>query len=223
MSCRGFRGRLIIINIYTCHNSIKQLSYHEGVRLMMPNCHLAFQVNAENFNSCGPVSVSIFVQFFFQLMCILCHYHFFLQSIPSIYTSLGKTVLFCIVQANSFLQFFLVSPQILASPFLFNVRSFLSVSSRLFINLIIVIKSPLSLLSFSVVRCISINLSSYVRSFNSGTILIAILLSVVPWELLAVSYCWYMPVRMICQNVFRENFFDHASVHEWGQGKGGLA
>ena len=38
-------------------------------------------------------SVSIFVQFFFQFMYILCHYHF-LQSIPSIYTSLGKTVLF---------------------------------------------------------------------------------------------------------------------------------
>ena len=27
-------------------------------------------------------------------MYILCHYHLFLQSIPSIYTSLGKTVLF---------------------------------------------------------------------------------------------------------------------------------
>ena len=43
---------------------------------------------------------------------------------------------------------------------------FVSVSFRLFINMKIVIKSPLSLLSFSVVICISINLSSYVSLQN---------------------------------------------------------
>ena len=45
----------------------------------------------------------------------------------------------------------------------------------LFINLCTVITSPHSLLSFSVVRCISFSLSSYVRFSNSGTILVAIL------------------------------------------------
>ena len=49
---------------------------------------------------------------FLQLLYILCHYHFFLQSIPSIYTSLGKAALFCIIQANSFLQFYYLPSQI---------------------------------------------------------------------------------------------------------------
>ena len=47
---------------------------------------------------CGPVSVSIFVQFFLQLMYILCHCHFFLLSNQSIYTLLGKAVFFCMLQ-----------------------------------------------------------------------------------------------------------------------------
>ena len=101
-------------------------------------------------------------------MYILCHYHLFLQSIPSIYTSLGKTTFFI-----SFKQISLCS--IFLCPFLLNIKSFLSISSRLFINLYIVIKSPFSLLSFNVVKCISFNHSSYGRSFNSGTILVAIL------------------------------------------------
>ena len=81
---------------------------------------------------------------------------------------------FCIIQANSILKLS-CSLKFLAAPFLLNIKSFSSVSSRLFINLYIVIKSPPSLLSFSVVRCISFNLFSYVRSYNSGTILAAVL------------------------------------------------
>ena len=73
-----------------------------------------------------------------------------------------------------FCNFFLCL-KFLASRFLVNIKSFLSVSLRLFINLYIVIKSPLSLFFSSVVSCICFNLSSYVRSSNSGTILVAIL------------------------------------------------
>ena len=51
----------------------------------------------------------------------------------------------------SLCSIFLCPLKFLASPFL-NIRSFLSVSSRLFINVYIVIKSPLSLLSFNVVN-----------------------------------------------------------------------
>ena len=47
-------------------------------------------------------SLSIYVQFFHQLMYILCHYHLPFQ----------VSILLCIVQANSFLQFFLESLQI---------------------------------------------------------------------------------------------------------------
>ena len=62
------------------------------------------------------------VQFFFQLMYILYYYYLFIQSIPSIYTSLEKTVLFCIIQANPFVQFFFSCPlRYLASPFLLNI------------------------------------------------------------------------------------------------------
>ena len=55
-------------------------------------------------------------RFFLQLFYILCHYHLSLQSILSIYTSLGKAVIFCIMLANSVLQFFLslqISSQLL--------------------------------------------------------------------------------------------------------------
>ena len=95
-------------------------------------------------------------------MYILCSNHLFLQSIPSIYTALWKIVLFDIFSNI----FFLCPIKFSVSPFLLNIRYFLSVSFKLFINLYIVIKSPLSLLSFSVVRCISFNLYSYVRSSN---------------------------------------------------------
>ena len=97
-------------------------------------------------------------------MYILCHYHLYLLSISSICTFLGKTAFFVSFKQILFCNFFLCPLKFLASPFLLNIRSFLSVFSRLFINLYIVIKSPLCLLSFSVVRCISFNLSSYVRS-----------------------------------------------------------
>ena len=113
------------------------------------------------------------VHFLLQLLCILCHYHLFPHSIRSICTCLEKTVPFCIFQEN-FLQFF-CSLKYQASAFLFIITPFLYVFSRLFINLYIVIKSSLSHLSFIVISCISSNLSSYVRSFKSGTIFVAIL------------------------------------------------
>ena len=60
----------------------------------------------------GSVSVSIFVEFYLELLYILCCYDIFLQSIPSIYTSMGKTVLFCVsFKQNPFLQTFFC-PQI---------------------------------------------------------------------------------------------------------------
>ena len=62
-----------------------------------------------------------------------------------------------------------------SSPFLVNIRSFQFVSSMLFINLYIVIKSPLSILFSNVVSDISFNLSLYIRSPKSGTILVVIL------------------------------------------------
>ena len=108
-------------------------------------------------------------------MYILCHYHLFLQSIPSINTNLGKMYFFSPFKQIHLCSIFLCPLKFLASPFLVNIGPFLSVSSRLFINLYIVIKSPLSLLSFNVVQCISFNLASYVRFSNSGTILVAIL------------------------------------------------
>ena len=80
---------------------------------------------------------------FFQLIYILCHYHLILQSIPSIYTSLRETVLFVLFKEIPLKKFFLCPLKHLISPLLLNIRSFISVSSRFFINLYIVIKSPL--------------------------------------------------------------------------------
>ena len=96
-------------------------------------------------------------------------------SVHSKYVSIllrGK-LLFCVIQANPFLQFFL-SPQISSLSFSHKYQIF-SVSFRLFVNLFVVIKSSLSLLSSSVFSCISYNLFSYVRSLNSDIILVAIL------------------------------------------------
>ena len=56
------------------------------------------------------LSPYLYLSFFFQLLYILCHYHLFFQSIPSMF--LWRKLYFCIIQANSFLQFFLVSHQI---------------------------------------------------------------------------------------------------------------
>ena len=66
------------------------------------------------------------------------------QSNPSIYTSLEKAVLFLSKQIT-FCSLFFCLLKYLVSPFLINIRFFLSVSSSLFINLYIIIKSPLSL------------------------------------------------------------------------------
>ena len=73
--------------------------------LFVEKTRMCLHTHTHELHSCGPVSVSIFVQFFLPVMCvILCHHHLFLQSIPSIYTSLGKTVHLCIVWANSILR-----------------------------------------------------------------------------------------------------------------------
>ena len=69
----------------------------------------------------------------------------FLQSISRIYTSLGKTVLFC--HSSNFPSVPSNFQLLLFFPIL---DLFLSVSSKLFINLYIVIKSPISLLSSNV-------------------------------------------------------------------------
>ena len=55
--------------------------------------------------------------FFFQLLRILCHYHLFLQSIPNIYTSLEKAILYYIVEAKFCWNFLFCSLKYLASPF----------------------------------------------------------------------------------------------------------
>ncbi|MPC55822.1 hypothetical protein E2C01_049766 [Portunus trituberculatus] len=66
--------------------------------------------------------------------------------------------------------------------------SCLSIISIQFTNLFIVIRSPLSSLSFKVGNCISFTLSSYGRSFISGTIFVAVF-----WILSSflMSFCLY--------------------------------
>ena len=113
----------------------------------------------------------LYVYFFLQLMYILCHYHLFLQSIPSIYTSLEKTN-FLYLSSKLLIVIFSCVPSNFQPLLFFSILSFFYVSSRLFIYLYIVIKSSLS---FNVVKCIFFNLFSYVRSSNSGIILVAIL------------------------------------------------
>ena len=71
--------------------------------------------------TCSPVSVSIFVQFFLQLMYILCHYHLFLESIQNIYTSLGKTVLLLYRSSKFRFAIFSCLLKFLASPFILNI------------------------------------------------------------------------------------------------------
>ena len=65
-------------------------------------------------------------------MYTLSHYYLFLQSFPSSYTSLGKTVHF-FIQFKQFLCIFSCVPSFILS-FFTNILSFLSASSRLFIN-----------------------------------------------------------------------------------------
>ena len=112
---------------------------------------------------------------YLYLSSFSCSWYTFFAIITSSFSPFQVSVRFCIVQANCFLRFFLCPLNYLPSPFLLNIRCFLSVSSKLFINFYIVIMSQLSLLSFSVIRCISSNLSSNVRSSKFGTILVAIL------------------------------------------------
>ena len=81
---------------------------------------------------------------------------------------------FSYFQANSYLHFYLC-PSNIQPLFFFSILHLFYFSSRFFISFCIVIKSPLSLLSSSVVCLISFDLSSYVRSFKSDTILVAIL------------------------------------------------
>ena len=98
-----------------------------------------------------------------------------LPSVHSKYLCFRENYFFVLFEQIPFCKFFMCSLKFLASPFLLNIRSFLFVSSRLFINLCIVIKSPLySLLSVNIVKCISFNLS-YVRFSNSGIIIVVIL------------------------------------------------
>ena len=115
---------------------------------------LSYIIQGLSYTHMFPVSVSISVRFFLQSMYILCHYHLFLQFIPSTYT---------LYQSSKFLFAIFSCPlKYLTSPFLLNIRSFLPASSRLFISSYIVTKSPLS---FSIVRCIS-----YFSLSGSGSI-----------------------------------------------------
>ena len=131
-----FEGKTTTWHIlhYTCQSSTCDFA----TPIYLPSC-------STELHSCGPISVSIIVQIFFQLIYILCHYHLFLQSIPSIYT-LGKTYVFVSFKQIPFCIFFLCPIKYLASHFLLNIRSFLSVSFKLFINLHIVIVSSFFLL-----------------------------------------------------------------------------
>ena len=86
----------------------------------------------------------------------------------------GKFYFFVLFKQSSFAIFSSFPSNIQPLFFISLLVLFFSVSSRLLINLYIVIKCPLYL-SFSVVSCISFDFSSYVISFNSGTILVAIL------------------------------------------------
>ena len=90
-----YGGNLMNVDLWVCVCVCVCICIYPG-----PELHLS-----------GPVSVSIFVQFYFQLY-ILYHYNF-LQSTPSIYTSLGKTVNFFLYHSSKFLfAFFFLSPQI---------------------------------------------------------------------------------------------------------------
>ena len=102
-----------------------------------------------------------------------------LSPLPSLHSKylhfFGENCTFLCHLSKFLLPIFSCLLKFLTSPFLLNIKFFLTIFSRLFINLYIVIKFPLSLLSPSMLRCISFNPYSYVRSFNSGTILVAIL------------------------------------------------
>ena len=80
----------------------------------------------------------------------------FFQYIPRIFISL-ESCTFVLFKQIPFC-YFSCSLICLASPYLFIIWPFLSVSSRLFINLYIIIKSPFSSIYFSVVSCISFSL-----------------------------------------------------------------
>ena len=73
--CRGFTPRLFTLCLVKARD---ELVHYTGFEL-----HL-----------CGLVYVTKFSHFFLQLMYILCHYHLFFQSIPSIYTSLEENPIF---------------------------------------------------------------------------------------------------------------------------------
>ena len=110
---------------------------------------------------------------------------------------------FCVIQVSSFCNFFLCSLKYLASLFLFIIKFFLPVSSRLFINLYIVIKYPLSHLSFGVISCISFNVLLYFSSSKAGSILIAILCI-----LSNFSACYFLSEEHIISAYLQYSSFD---------------
>ena len=100
-----------------------------------------------------------------------------LLSLPSVHSNFvyillrGKLYLFIYFFLYRFSKFhfavfFLCPLNNQTSPFIFIIIYFLTVFSSLFINLHIVNKSFLSLLSLSVVSCIFFNHSTHVRSSN---------------------------------------------------------
>ena len=90
-----------------------------------------------------------------------------------LYFSRKKIYFLSFKQIPFFLQFFLVSPQISSLIFSSQYYSFF-IGFFQIVHQFIYCNCHLFLFS-SVFSCISFNLFSYVRSFNSGTILVAIL------------------------------------------------
>ena len=180
--CIGFCKELLTMLKFfafdTCCSSILWVCVY---RVVLYNFHICPVLSSFSFSWCTffAIITSSFSQF--QVSIILW----------------GKLYFFVSFKQITFCNFFLCSIKYLTSPFLLSIKSFLSVSSRLFINLYIVIKSPLSL-SFSVVKCISFNLSLYVKSSKSSTILVAILCILSNFNI-----CYFL-----CRNHFLYSSFD---------------
>ncbi|MPC19739.1 hypothetical protein E2C01_012665 [Portunus trituberculatus] len=115
--------------------------------------------------------MSPFTQFFFKVMHIMCHNNFMIQCIPLFHHSMWKTV-FANVLTHCLILIFFTCPHVLSS--VTSTRSSLSIFSMPLTIFYIVIRSPRSLLSCKVSSPISFSRSSYVRSFSSSTIFVAI-------------------------------------------------
>ena len=149
--------------------------------------------------------MTIFVQFFLQLIYIFCSYQLFFSPFQVPILFWGKLYFYVSLNKIPFAVFFLVSPQISILLIFFSLPEFFylfppgSINCNFFLSLF-----------FTVITCIYFNLFLQVRSSKSGTILV-----VIPFILSNLNKCFFLvrEPHNCCELQFWYNHCRHKFSH----------